>query len=65
MNQSTVHKEVALNDSNEHNKGELILCLFLKVPTGPRYDRETERESVKKHFTRQTFQKLKNNSKHY
>lgn len=56
MNQSTVHKEVALNDSNEHNKGELILCLFLKVPTGPRYDRETERESVKKHLKDKHFQ---------
>lgn len=35
MSRSTVHEEVALNDSNEHNEGELILCLFLKVPTGP------------------------------
>lgn len=41
---------MALNDSSEHNKEELILCLFLKVPTGPRRDRETEKESVKKHL---------------
>lgn len=31
-----VHKEVELNDSSEHKREELILCLFLKVPTAPR-----------------------------
>lgn len=41
MNRSTVHEEVELNDLKKHNKGELILCLFLKVPTGPRW---TERQ---------------------
>lgn len=50
MNRSTVHEEVELNDLKKHNKGELILCLFLKVPTGPRLDGETEKDSVRKHL---------------
>ncbi len=52
-----MQEEVALNDSSEHNKGELVL--FLKVPTGPRQDRETERERVKQHLKDKLF-KVKN-----
>lgn len=55
-----MNKEVALNDLSEHNKEELVLSLFLKVPTAPRKDRETKRESVKKTFKRQTFKSQKN-----
>lgn len=31
-----MNHNATLNDLDEHNKGELILGLFLKVPTGPR-----------------------------
>lgn len=31
-----MNHKATLNDLDEHNKGELILGLFLKVPTGPR-----------------------------
>lgn len=31
-----MNHKATLNDLKEHNKGELILGLFLKVPTGPR-----------------------------
>lgn len=41
-------KKMVLNDLKEHKRKEVILCLFLKVPTGPRKDRETEKENVKK-----------------
>lgn len=31
-----VNESVRLNDWDEHNKRELVLGLFLKVPTAPR-----------------------------